>query len=513
MFQVFPMTIWVRIKALSAITASALLAGVAGGFLYGQSFTGDSIVSLPGRPGVYRLIGHVKIEHNGNRIFSDFADYDQKTGSCQAYDNLRIRTSDNIHITGEVLDYDGASGSYTVERNVVLKDREMTMKTPALRYEGSRNRAYYSQGGEMTSGQTVLTSEHGYYDGQAEIFHCFDNVVIVNPQYTIWTDTLHYAQTGLTHFQGNTNIETSDYYMYGRKGWFHQEENKVSLQRDAYVKTRTSQVLFGDSIYYDLGMKNGNVYRDVFLLDTARNCYIKSDYAENKESEGYALFTLHPRGVMVDHGDSLFVVGDTMVMTYDTVRKIKEMLVYHEVRFFKEGIQGKCDSLSYRHRDSLMELYREPIIWLEEYQIDGDTVKVWFTQNRPEKVLIQEKAFIVSEVSASQGYYNQVKGKYLWGYFDDSSRFEMAHVIGAVQSVYYVLDEAARELIGVNKTESRSLKMYFEDNQVRGINVIQPSSTTLYPVDRLSRRERILKGFHWKPELWPKSKYDLSTVW
>ncbi len=507
------MTTWARIKIWAAKTGMLLFLGVVGGCLYGQSFTGDSIVSLPGRPGVYRLIGHVKIEHGGNRIFSDFADYNQKTGSCQAYDNLRIRTSDNIHITGEVLDYNGTTGSYTVDRNVVLKDRDMTMKTPALRYEAATNRAYYSQGGEMISGQTVLTSDRGYYDGRAEIFHCFDNVVIVNPEYTIWTDTLHYAQTGLTHFQGSTNIETTDYYMYGLKGWFDQEKNQVSLQRNAYVKTKTSQVLFGDSIYYDMNLKNGNVFRDVFLLDTARNCYIKSDYAENKESEGYALFTDNPRGVMVQNGDSLFVAGDKMVMTYDTARQIKEMFVYHKVRFYKEGMQGKCDSLSYRHRDSIMELYREPIIWLEDYQIDGDTIKVWFTRNRPEKVLIQENAFIVSEVSALQDYYNQVKGKLLWGYFDDSSNFRTANVIGAVQSIYYVLDDKNNELIGVNKTESRILKMDFENNQVYGINIIQPTSTTLYPVDRLSQRERILKGFHWKPELRPKSKYDLSSSW
>lgn len=505
------MTTWVRIKVWVARIVLAMF--FPGGCLYGQSFTGDSIVSLPGRPGVYRLIGHVKIEHGGNRILSDFADYNQKTGSCQAYDNLRIRTSDNIHITGEVLDYDGATGSYTVERNVVLKDRDITMKTPALRYEANHNRAYYSQGGEMTSGPTVLTSDHGYYDGQAEIFHCFQNVVIVNPDYTIWTDTLHYAQTGLTRFRGATNIETTDYYMYGLKGWFHQEQNRVSLQRNAYVKTKTSQVLFGDSIYYDLGLKNGNVHREVFLLDTARNCFIKSDYAENNESEGYALFTQQPRGVMVENGDSLFVAGDTMVMTYDTARQIKEMFVYHKVRFFKEGMQGRCDSLSYRHRDSVMELYREPIIWLEEYQIDGDTVKVWFTQNRPEKVLIRNNTFIVSEVSAAQGYYNQVNGRLLWGYFDDSSRFRTAHVMGMAQSVYYVLDDKENELIGVNKTESQSLKIEFKDNQVQGINVIQPVSTTLYPVDRLTPRERMLKGFHWKPEIWPRSKYDISPVW
>ncbi|MCM1531244.1 MAG: hypothetical protein NC048_06530 [Bacteroides sp.] len=479
----------------------------------GQSFTGDSIVSLPQRPGVYRLIGHVRIEHGGNRIFSDFADYDQKTGSCQAYDNLRIYTAENVYITGEVLDYDGATGSYVVDRNVVLKDGEMTMETPSLLYEGLKNRAYYRNGGHMVSGETELTSLRGFYDGRTEMFNCFDSVVIVNPDYTIWTDSLYYSKKGLTRFKGHTDIETSDYLMYGGKGWFNQDENKVSLQKDAYVKTKTTQTLFGDSIYYDLGRKSGQVFGNVFIQDTLRNCYLAGDYAENDEGAGYAMITQGPRGVMVENGDSLFVAGDTMIMTYDTARHIRELFVYHGVKFFREGIQGKCDSLSYIHADTLMQLFYEPMVWLQGYQIDGDSIKVWFSDNRPHHVLIQENAFVTTPVSAGQHYYNQVKGRRIWGYFNDSSEFRLAHVVGGAQSVYYVLGDKPDELLGVNKTESQSLKMYFKENTVNGITVVQPSKTALYPVGKLTRRERTLRGFHWKPEHWPQSKFDVSPVW
>ncbi len=479
----------------------------------GQGFMGDSIITLPERPGIYRLIGNVKIVHGGNTIYSDFADYEQSTGSCQAYDNLRIITKDQVRITGEVLDYNGKTGSYVVDRNVVLDDGEMTMKTPSLRFEGNSNTAYYDQGGEMVSGQTVMTSRRGFYEGQKELFHCFEDVVIVNPDYTIWTDTLHYSKKGLTRFQGPTNIETTDYYMFGRKGWFDQAGNRVSLQRDAYVKNRQSQILYGDSIYYDLGKEDGSAYRDVFLLDTARNCFIKSEFAQNNESEGWAFFTENPRGVLVEQGDSLFVASDTMVMTYDTLRSMKEIHAYHDVKFFREDMQGICDSLVYRHRDSVMHMYREPVLWMQGYQIDGDTVIAWFSGNNPEKTLVRNNVFIVSEVSSRQGYYNQVKGRLMWGYFGDSSNFELAHVVGRAQSVYYVLDEEKNELIGVNKTESQSLKMYFKDNQVHGVNVIKPESSTLYRVEDLTQRQRILRGFHWMPQLRPRSKYQVSPVW
>ena len=480
--------------------------------LCAQTFTGDSIVSIPGRPNVYRLIGHVEILQQGNLIYSDFADYDQKTGSCQAYDNLRIYTKDNVFITGEVLDYNGTTGSYVVDRNVVLKDKDMTLKTPSLLFEGSDNTAIYTQGGEIVTGETVLTSVKGHYEGQTGLFHCYEDVVIVNPEYTIWTDTLHYNEAGFTRFQGPTNIETTDYYMYGLKGWFDQEKEQVSLDGDAYVKTKETQVLFGDSIYYDMAGKEGQAYSNVMLLDTARNCYVKSEYAENKENLGRAFFTINSRGVVVEQGDSLFVVSDTMVMTYDTSRQMKDLMAFHDVRFFRYDIQGKCDSLSYMHRDSLMEMYYEPVVWVQDYQIDGDTMKLWFADSKPDRFLVQENVFIVSELSEPQFYYNQVKGRRMWGYFNDSSYLDWTHVIGNALSIYYVLDEK-HELIGVNKTESQSLKMYFKNSDLDGITVVKPKNSALYPVDRLTQRQRTLKGYHWLPGLRPLSQYDLAPSW
>ena len=505
---------WVRDRIFTILLKSTLcllMAAVLHPTLRAQGFQGDSIVTIPGKPGIYRLIGHVKIVHAGNTILSNFADYEQATGSCQAYGDLRIRTRDGVRITGDVLDYNGRTGSYVVDGNVVLDDGRMTMKTPSLRFEGRDNTAHYTQGGEMVSGQTTMTSQSGYYEGKKELFHCFGNVVIVNPDYTIWTDTLHYSQTSVTQFQGSTNIETTSYYMFGRKGWFDQEGERVSLQRDAYVKNRQSQILYGDSIFYNLAMQEGEAFRNVLLLDTARGCCIRSEYARNSETDGEALFTQSPHGLMIE-GDTIFVSGDTLYMTYDSARTMKEIFAYHRVKVFREDMQAVCDSLVYHHRDSIMYMYREPMLWLQDYQLDADTVMLWLSGNKPHKALARNDVFIVSEVSSSQGYYNQVKGRLMWGYFDDSAHFRTAHVHTKAQSVYYVLDDE-NALIGVNKTESQSLKMYFRDNEIEGVNLIKPVSSTLFRVEDLTERQRLLQGFRWKPFRRPLSKFDLSEKW
>ncbi|MDE7102450.1 MAG: hypothetical protein K2O37_06600, partial [Bacteroidales bacterium] len=96
--------------------------------------------------------------------------------------------------------------------------------------------------------------------------------------------------------------------------------------------------------------------------------------------------------------------------------------------------------------------------------------------------------------------------------FDDSAHFRTAHVFTKAQSIYYVLDDE-NALIGVNKTESESLKMYFQNNEIEGVNLIKPVSSTLFQVEELTQRQRLLQGFRWKPFRRPRSKFDLSEKW
>lgn len=561
-----------------------------------QSFSGNDMRNIPGRPGEWILKGNVIIVSQGNRIYSDYAEYNQKTTSCVAYGNLRIFTKDGVKITGKRLVYDGPKQTYNVEEDVVLDDGTVVMRTPELAFEGKNNTAAYEDGGVMTSGETVLKSKRGFYEGRTQMFYCYDEVVIVNPEYTIWTDTLHYHRSGLAKFFGPTNIETNDYYMYSRWGWFHQEKEQVSLRDDAYIKTKETQILYGDSIYYDLAQKRGNVHRNVFLEDTAQNCYIKSEYAENDEQAGYAFFTQNPRAVMVQgETDSLFMVGDTMRLTYMTVydtvwtegrpvevhtaggdkadassdkpkgkerkkdkgarrtgqkaddepsespqtperppyrveeeREIKELLAYPAVRFYKADVQGKCDTLIYFRRDSLMFMLHDPVVWMSGYQVDGDTIRLWLKENRPDRVWVNENVFMAArvvlkaedtvtksnalEVEAGE-WFNQIKGKEMWGYFDDSSTFRLADVSGHAEAVYYVVDDEKNELIGINKSLSKRIKMYFENASIQGVNLVEPERTALYPEPDLTQRERILKGFHWVTGLRPRSQYDLAPEW
>ena len=116
------------------LTLAVLWSGVTGGSVWAQSFSGNDMRNIPGRPGEWILKGNVVIVSQGNRIYSDYAEYNQKTTSCIAYGNLRIFTKDKVKITGKRLVYDGPKQTYNVEEDVVLDDGTVIMSTPELEF-------------------------------------------------------------------------------------------------------------------------------------------------------------------------------------------------------------------------------------------------------------------------------------------------------------------------------------------------------------------------------------------
>ena len=66
----------------------------------------------------------------------------------------------------------------------------------------------------------------------AEIFFFMDSVVIVNPDYTIYTDSLKYdTQTEISYFFGPTEILSEERYIYCENGWYD-TQNDISFVTD-----------------------------------------------------------------------------------------------------------------------------------------------------------------------------------------------------------------------------------------------------------------------------------------
>ena len=73
--------------------------------------------------------------------------------------------------------------------------------------------------------------------------------------------------------------------------------------------------------------------------------------------------------------DSLFLHGDTIQGTMNKKNE-KVLKVFNKVKFFSNDLKGKCYYLIYNLSDSIVNLYSNPILWTNNYQLTADIISL-----------------------------------------------------------------------------------------------------------------------------------------
>ncbi|MDP4292351.1 MAG: hypothetical protein Q8908_14830, partial [Bacteroidota bacterium] len=192
--------------------------------------------------------------------------------------------------------------------------------------------------------------------------------------------------------------------------------------------------------------------------------------------------------------------------TFDTAHNTKILFAYHKVRFFNDSLQGICDSLAFITKDSVLNLYQNPVLWSGKNQLSADTIRLFTVNKEVSKLMMYNTAFIISRDSLQN--FNQVKGKLMTAFFKDN-KINRIDVDGSAESLYYVRQDD-HSLIGVNKAISSSMVIYLDDRQkVKKITWVQKPTNVLYPEKELPSDEKRLRDFKWIETGRPLNKSDI----
>lgn len=482
--------------------------------------------SLKGSPkGFQRLIGAVEFEQQGMTMTCDSAHFYNEANSLNAYGHVHIRQGDSLNIFGDLLKYDGNARRAELTKNVRMIDANMTLTTDAIVYDLNEKVASYSSGGKIVNNENVLTSQIGAYSTEAKVLTFKKNVVLVNPQYVMKCDTLRYHPLSKTsYFLGPTTIQATNNsnFIYCENGFYDSENDVCQFQKNAYIITK-DQTLKGDSIWYNRKLGLGKAMKNVEIIDTAQKITIKGELAIHNELTNISLITDHALFIQSFTKDSLFLHADTLKSitmydstAYDTKRKKKDpsdtimkepqkiVLGYHNVRFYKTDLQGKCDSLAWTSTDSTMRLYNDPVLWSGGNQLTAEKVSIITHHGEILQLNMDNNAFIVSEEDSTR--YNQIKGKKMTGYFV-KNELNRIYVDGNGQTLYYAKDKGM--IMGVNRADCSSLLIRIADQDVQSITFYNHPEATLYPPLDLPPKEALLKDFKWRAMEQPLSVQDL----
>ena len=456
-----------------------------------------------------RLIGNVKMRHDSAYFFCDSAYFFEKTNSFNAFQNVHIIVNDSVEIFSDLLDYDGNTRFAEFFDNVKLMDDSTILLTEYLTYDRNLHLACYPDSATTYRGDKTLISCIGYYRDDLKEFSFFENVEVTSPKYQMFTDTLYYnTNIEKMWFEGPTIIINEENTLDGEHGYYLVDEDIAFLDKRPVMRNET-QRMKSDSMYYNRNIGLAKAYDHVDMIDTSYKVVMRGNYVEMWENKGLSFATDSAYAISYDNdnSDSLYIHGDTLFMYFDKQKEeAKKLIARRNVRFFKSDMQGKCDTLTYLVADSTIRMRVNPILWAEDSQMTGTDIDIKIKDQAIDWVLQKGNAFIISQDTV-EGF-NQIKGTDITSRFKDGGIHRVNVDGDKAETIYWIRDDDGG-LIGIDVSNSETMVIEMENQNISIIKSFKAISETMYPESDLSESSRYLQGFKWHDEARPRDKDDI----
>lgn len=419
--------------------------------------------------------GPSRIETDTATVYSTLGNYNTSTLQSHLFERSRI-VSPGRFATGDTLYYDGAIGVGDGWGNIVLVDSIQNMK---------------------------LTGEYMHYvdDPQSVLITGRALAMEYSDKDTLFlhADTLR----AFTIIQPDSLLRTIS--------------DSIKVQEYRY-----------DTIYFDADTATIALLTPTVLNDSIA---LKPDsIALKRDSIDLPVLSdslaLSPRSFRVDS-----VLVDTIkINTTEVYEQVMDtlrfMTAYYGVRYYREDMQGVCDSLHYSVRDSLATFVGNPVMWNTSYQITGDTIFAFIDETKSMKrAEIHNAAFLVQEKDTFTMYeigprkkinntlvraYDQIKGKDLVCYFD-SAKIKQMDMSGNVQVIYYPV-ESDGSMTGLNQVVGSYMSVLFQNQQMEKLKIWPKPIGSLTPIQLVQPDILTLEGFRWMDYLRPKDPEDVFRI-
>ncbi|GAA0878013.1 OstA-like protein [Algoriphagus jejuensis] len=470
---------------------------------FGESFAQQSSTLeinnaglLRGGKGFERFLGDVEMKHQTSLIFCDSAHFYREENRARLFGNVRIQdTEDPITTTSSYAEYDGNTKVAKLRRNVVFTNQETTLHTDYLDYNRETNVATYFNNGKVVDSTNVLSSERGIYEVNVEKITFRQDVVLVNPDYTMKTNHLIYLTVPKTsETKGLTNIVSKEgYRLDAQTGSFYDTQQKQFRFFDGIVETDQSRVK-AQELFYDEAQSFYEGKEDVRVLNKERQVEIFGDNGKYWEDRKYSM--VHGNALVRKYFevDTLFMAADTLISHDSEADTAKYLLAFRSIKLTKTSLAGIADSLVYNYSDSSIRLFQDPVMWDQKSQIVADSMVIFIANEQLDRVFMKDKAFAI--MSDTLLNFNQMKGRTMTAYFKEG-QIETLDIDGNGESLYYAL-EADTLKQGVNRILSANIKLTFQDGVIQKANFgIRPDGRFI-PVQMIDEKSGSLEGFAWR---------------
>ena len=365
--------------------------------------------------------------------------------------------------------------------NVVAKQDSLTIKTPRAFYYGNEKKSESHDGLILNDKKVILTADSGVYffDNHKAVFN--SNVTLYDTASTLTSNELTY---------------------------FKDEDKAIAVDNVKIIDS--VNVINADSLTYFRDNRIAIADNHVQISNENNNSTIYGNHLEDYAKQSYSKMTKSPLLMQIDTTyitrldttvfgnidtiltfrlDTLLISAMEMEAFRDTVNIFRAI---DSVEIVRGQFASKNDYTIYYRKageietDKLDKNSPQPIIWYENSQLTGDSVKIFLEKNRIRKLDVNKNAFILSQNKTYSERFDQTSGEKIIIYFENS-RITRTKIYGGVHSIYYLFEGDTPN--GLTKSSSESAEINFEDNKVSIVKLYGTPSSEYYPENTVIGKE------------------------
>ena len=450
---------------------------------------------------VRKLLNNVIFRQGTLVIKCDSANFYTKRNIMKAYGNIIITDVDSLKISANKLIYDGNNKTAKLRENVIYNKKDYNLKTNYLDYNIKDKIGKFYEKGVLTEKKNTLISKNGIFYAQKKYSIFFNTVEFNGPEYILKTDSLKYNSTNeVLETYGFTEIFTEDSIYIKALGGKFKTKKKSSLLNMGIIETN-NYILAANEINLDNETMFYYANNNIKLQIKNSDYIISGNEGYYDKKKNITKIYGDPLLKKVFQNDTFYLSSDTIIAFGDS-SNLNVIIAYNNVKFYKKNFKGKTDSISFIIKDSLINMFNNPIIWNGNNQITSDSINFKIYDNTIEEMNLIKNAFIVSQDSMKN--FNQIKGRNMKAFFDDSNFLKNINVNGNGETIYFALNETLDKIIGLNYIICSDLKLNFNKNEIQNIIFFKNPKAKLIPPHEIKEEDLFLKNFNWREKEKPK---------
>lgn len=431
-----------------------------------------------------------------NTIVGDGGYFDMKNNV--AHFGNRTKIYGDYYIEADSLYYDGREKLSRAFGEAIVQKDSLYVEADTIYYNQKTNdgeaygNAYVNNKGAEIMGNSLFFNDD---TGKGK---AFGNAYYYDEKTEIEGDTILFNRTtGEAEVIGRAYIINEGKQLGGDYVTFDEQSSDGEIFGNAITIDENGATIKADTLLFNQQQGKGNAYGNIVFIDTAQHLMLSGNYLEYSEADDFIMVTKNPFLIYEFDEDSLFIKADTLLSqmtTGEQTNSSRNFVAFKNVSVFKADMQSVCDSLFYDGVDSTFHFHYQPVVWVNDSQLSGDTIRLHTTNNQLDSVKLLNNAYIGTLTYPN--LYDQVKGDYLIGQFNEGNIKDM-FVYDDAESIYFIKNEE-EAFTAVNQAQCDTMQIVFsEEQQVSTIKFISEAKGTTSPIDKVQPFQLKLAGFSW----------------